>query len=581
MPLPSLTQALALVVQETENAVTITDSAGGISWVNPAFTAIVGYSLEEAIGLNPWDLMAGPGTDPKMTGAILDSLNKGGSFRSDVLLHRKSGGPLWLDMVIKTVPAPDGSIDCYIGIGVDITVRKKAEAELLKLSRAAENSPASVVITDRDGTIEYVNPKFCRLTGYSKEEVVGQNPRVLSSGAQSKEYYSRMWLMLLAGTEWQGQFLNKRKDGTIYLEHASISPVRNASGAITHFVAVKEDITERSRSMQDLAAAKEAAEGAARAKSAFLAQMSHEIRTPMNAILGFTQLLQRDTGLSAANKSMLRIITQSGEHLLSLIDDVMEMSKIEAGGAKLAAVPVDLVDLLSGIRDLFRVQAESKGLRLGVARYGEPIRHIVTDHGKLRQILINLVGNALKFTSAGFVELRIGTHRTEEGNVRLNAEIEDSGPGISRDEQDKLFHRFEQTDAGRRSGTGTGLGLAICREYVTLMGGEISVSSTPGQGSIFMFHVFVKEGQGAESEPVPMEDIADPPPEDTLVDAAALPEALRDRLRKAVLEADIEQVLQCADDAEAHDPAATRLIRNLASQYDYTALMALLGEAAE
>ncbi|HEY9594822.1 MAG TPA: PAS domain S-box protein, partial [Spirochaetia bacterium] len=471
-------------------------------------------------------------------------------------------------------------VQFFIGIGVDITARKNAERELMKLSHAVENSPVSVLITDRNGAIEYANPKALALTGYSREELIGKNPRILSTGAQSREYYARMWSTLLAGEDWRGNFLNCKKNGDVYYEQASISPVRDSLGEISHFVAIKEDVTERIQSEQALAAAKEAAETASRAKGAFLAHMTHEIRTPMNAILGFTQLLQSDPSTTPRQRETIDQVARAGEHLLALIDDVLEMSKIESGAARVTPTPFDLLHLLSTVEALFRARAGAKGLRFTVVYRGEGGRNLVADHGKLRQVIINLLGNAMKFTERGFVELRVALNRKTDGGLLLAAEVEDSGPGICPADQEKLFRRFEQTEAGLRSGSGTGLGLAICREYVTLLGGEISVSSRLGHGSVFIFHVPVEEGMPGPAAVTPLEaarPVETPAP--MRASFALLPPDLRACMRKAALAADIGKLLQCAKEAERIEPSVAREIHAIVRRYDYPSLLALLDEA--
>jgi signal transduction histidine kinase len=309
--------------------------------------------------------------------------------------------------------------------------------------------------------------------------------------------------------------------------------------------------------------------------------MSHEIRTPMNAILGFTQLLRSDAGLTAAHRETLDTIARSGEHLLALIDDVLEMSRIESGKAVLAPSEFDLNELVETVESMFRVRVEGKGLRFTVSHLSETRRSIIVDKGKLRQILVNLIGNAVKFTTHGSVELRVGVERNGPGGLTLHAEVLDTGPGISVQEQDRLFRYFEQTTAGLQSGTGTGLGLAICREYVTLMGGVIGVESQLGQGSAFHFHVSVREHRGGAE--IDHEEIVESS------DALAAPSLRMDslsqdfvgELRQAALSADIDRILRWVGEAERLDPRLARRVRELAQQFDYPALLDLSGYEEE
>jgi signal transduction histidine kinase/CheY-like chemotaxis protein len=259
-------------------------------------------------------------------------------------------------------------------------------------------------------------------------------------------------------------------------------------------VLAMEDVTERRRVEEEVAKAKEAAEAANRAKSAFLANMSHEIRTPMNAILGFSQLMLREQNLTPQQSQYLETINRSGEHLLALINDVLEMSKIEAGRTTLTPSTFDLPALLHDLEMMFRVRMDGRKLAFSVELIGEVPQYIVTDINKLRQVFINVLGNAVKFTERGGIALRVHAAPRGATGPCLRIEIEDTGPGISADEQGKLFRHFEQTKAGQQMGTGTGLGLAISREFVRLMGGDITVSSQVGKGSVFVIHLPLKVG---------------------------------------------------------------------------------------
>jgi signal transduction histidine kinase/DNA-binding response OmpR family regulator len=266
-------------------------------------------------------------------------------------------------------------------------------------------------------------------------------------------------------------------------------------------VLAMEDVTERRRVQEEVAKAKDAAEAANHAKSAFLANMSHEIRTPMNAILGFSQLMLRDQNLDARQSQYLGTINRSGEHLLALLDDILEMSKIEAGRTTLNATAFDLPALLTDLEMMFRVRTNGKKLSLSVDLIGDVPRYFVADIKKLRQVLINVLGNAVKFTDRGGIWLRVRADRDNPKSPRLRIEVEDTGAGISADEQRKLFRRFEQTTTGQQAGTGTGLGLAISWEFVRLMGGDITASSEVGKGTTFAIQLPLSESDAQAVQP--------------------------------------------------------------------------------
>ncbi len=363
--------------------------------------------------------------------------------------------------------------------------------ELSKLSRAVEQSPATVVITDPSGAIEYVNPKFCESSGYTREEVIGENPRFLKSGKTSKEEYRQMWETVLAGDEWHGDFLNKRKDGSEYWESVSISQIMGCNGEITHLVCVKEDITERKRSEVQIKEAKEKAESATRAKATFLAVMSHEIRTPMNGIIGMIDLL-RETRLDADQKQMMRTVRDSAFSLLQIINDILDFSKIEAGKLELEAIPVSVRDVMEVVGETLLPNAAKKNLELVTFIDPEIPSRVLGDHVRLRQILFNLAGNSIKFTEntddrKGRVVLRaerVADFGEDKVGVRFS--VEDNGIGMTPKQTTKLFQPFSQAKASttRRFG-GTGLGLSICKTLSDMMGGEISVDSEPGKGAVF------------------------------------------------------------------------------------------------
>ncbi len=362
-------------------------------------------------------------------------------------------------------------------------LEKRSALEQLKLlSRSVEQSPVSIVITNKEGTIEYVNPTFSRVSGYGKE-VIGQNPRILKSGEQSDKFYKHLWETILSGQDWSGEIRNKRKDGSFFWESVIISPILNKKGEITHFVGVKEDITERKKMISELISAKERAEEGDRLKSAFLANMSHEIRTPMNGILGFLELLQKEGLAEEERETYTDVVKKSSERMLQTINDLIEISKIESSQTPLQFSRISSGEMLEHFYNFFKYEAEQKQLELRVGeRLPEASDMIITDKRKLESIVSNLVRNALKFTKSGFVAFGFRLKAAHE----LEFFVEDSGIGIPEDKLDAVFKRFVQADMGMtRTHEGSGLGLSIAKGYTEMLGGSVSVISDEGKGTVF------------------------------------------------------------------------------------------------
>jgi signal transduction histidine kinase/DNA-binding response OmpR family regulator len=289
-----------------------------------------------------------------------------------------------------------------------------------------------------------------------------------------------------------------KKDGVEIDVQLSLSAIQ--INGQWHAIGIIRDITEQKKTQEALVKAKQEAETANKSKSMFLANMSHEIRTPLNAIIGFSQLMNRDKQLSASQKEYNISIIRAGEHLLSLINDILELSKVEAGRVMLSPADIDLYSLLDDIQMIFKEKANSKNLQFILEKASDLPRYVFIDEGKLRQIFVNLIGNALKFTDEGGVAVRTRIDKVNENVSHLVVEVQDSGPGIAENEMDKLFVNFEQTSSGINKGSGTGLGLALSRELAILMGGGITVSSEVGKGSVFTFRLEIKEGNSASVE---------------------------------------------------------------------------------
>ncbi len=483
--------------------------------------------------------------------------------------------------------------------------------ELNIFKQIVEQSPNSIVITNKDGNIEYVNEVFLKTTGYSYNEVINQNPRILNAGTQPKVYYAKMWETISSGKTWRGKFHNKKKNGDLYLEKVKISPIKNSNGEITHYVGIKEDITkqeeneERLKSFintipdiicykdgkgrwllankadlelfyltgvdyfgktdaelanytdpiykesfltcmatdekawekktishqieiipmlngtekvydvfkipsfypngerkglavigrditelkakeKSLIKLKQKAEESNQLKTEFLHNMSHEIRTPLNGILGFSELLKEENISNEEQKQYIDVIQNSGKQLLHIIDDILEIARLETRQVRTIEKEVSLNNLLTEQFLIFDIKAKEKNLPLYLKKgLADEDSIILTDRTKLSKIVSNLLENAIKFTSTGFVELGYAL-----ANNVLDIYVKDTGAGIKPENQEIIFERFSQEEkALSRNFGGLGLGLSIVKENAELLGGKVSVQSEKGKGSTF--HVFI------------------------------------------------------------------------------------------
>ncbi|HNH34610.1 MAG TPA: PAS domain S-box protein [Rhodocyclaceae bacterium] len=657
---------------------------GRFAWVNPALADRLGCPAESLV-TKRMDSVFSESSAWAAAEERLRSAPAGTAFRDTLALRREDGTVVWLQL--NGTALADG--DTLWGV-LDVTDQRGAQETITQLSLAVEQSPGGIVITTLDGRIEYVNEAFLAATGYSREELFGQNPRILKSGKTPPRVFAELWAALAAGRTWEGEFTNRRRNGEEYEDHAVIAPIRQADGRVSHYLGIQQDVTERKRRDAELTrhrenleelvtertaslaeayhrlrrnderleamlslsqraatmdegqilaagmevglrltgsaagyahlldddqetirlvawsgaaqsectaiqaghypislagiwadgarqrrpvvhndypsqagrrgcppghfavqrhlgvpilenggvrlllgvgnkgeayddddvrdleligadlwrivtrrrletelnAAKEAAESAARAKSTFLANMSHEIRTPMNAIIGLTHMLRRDRP-TASQSDRLGKVAGAAEHLLQVINDILDISKIEAGKLVLENADFGLADELARICALVADRAEAKGLELVVDTDSLPeVLH--GDATRLGQALLNYLSNAVKFTERGAIVLRARRVRQSGGKLLIRFEVEDTGVGVTEEQLSRLFNAFEQADGSTtRKYGGTGLGLAITRRIAQMMGGQAGAESTPGTGSTFWLEVWLEMAEQA------------------------------------------------------------------------------------
>lgn len=475
------------------DVIIIIDKNGINKYISPNIENLFGWKPEEQVGkhtedvLHPDDLKKAK----KFEAKIIKKHGTKGTL--EVRFKRKDGDYVWVEITMVNLLS-DPEIQGVLGNYHDISERKKAEESLVNLKTAIDKSKVSVVITNSEGKIEYVNPFFTETTGYSLTECLGQTPGVLNSGYHSAEYYKVLWETIKSGETWEGEFYNRKKNGEFYWENAIISPVENDKKVITHFVAVKTDITDAKKINQELLQAKVRAEESDRLKSAFLANMSHEIRTPMNGILGFAELLKEPDLSGEQQKYFISIIEKSGARMLNIINDIVDISKIESGQMRLENKETNINEQLDYIFNFFKPEVEAKGIGFSL-KNALPVNEVnmFTDSEKIYAILTNLVKNAIKYTNEGTIEFgyvlknELKTTQNDSGYV-LEFFVKDSGIGIPGDRHNAIFERFIQADIiDKMARQGAGLGLAISKAYIEMLGGKIWVESELGQGSTFYF----------------------------------------------------------------------------------------------
>ena len=379
--------------------------------------------------------------------------------------------------------------------------KSNVEKELENLKLALDQS-SIVAFTDKSGTIVHANDKFCEISQYSREELLGQNHRILNSGKHPKEFFIQVWKTISSGKVWQGEIQNKTKNGSYYWVFTTIVPLLGDDGKPNQYIAIRHDITEHKKAEEErlrLAANTHAAMEADRLKSEFLANMSHEIRTPLNGILGMTRLVL-DTALNNEQRDSLLTVIRSGENLLTVINDILDFSKVEAGKLDLELINFAIRPLLSDIEMTMSLAAISKNVSFVIEIDPTVGSAFKGDPGRLRQVLTNLIGNAIKFTGEGQIKITVSQTDISNQLKQLRFEVDDTGIGIPTEALSRMFQSFSQADSStsRRFG-GTGLGLSISRRLVELMGGKIGVESVLGKGSKFWFILDLPVGEVCEN----------------------------------------------------------------------------------
>jgi len=401
---------------------------------------------------------------------------------SQQLLALNLGGD---DFLVKPVN-PDHLIAAVLGRArrarESSTIRQRLEFTRYEREREhlALNQHAIVAITDPAGNITYANDKFCKLSGYRRSELIGKNYHLHQSGHHPLAFFRNIRRTLNKGEVWQGEMCNRRKDGSLYWTESTITPFLDGGGTPYQYVSIHTDITAHKLAEQRLLAARDEADRANLAKSEFLSNMSHELRTPMNAILGFGQIMEYDENLPAEHRDNVQEILKAGHFLLELINEVLDLAKVEAGRIMLSLEPVEVNPVVEECISLLRTLADDHSIRLSHSELdGLAVR---ADRTRLRQALLNLLSNAIKYNrEGGSVQLEVQLKEADRVRIRVT----DTGFGIPAEHLAGLFQPFNRLGAENSAIEGTGIGLTLTRRIVEMMGGSMGVESEVGTGSTF------------------------------------------------------------------------------------------------
>ncbi len=494
------TQFLNSLIENTPLATVAVDAGGAVKMCNPAFEKMFGFTREEILGRGTAYMITPEELRAEMETYVKQML-QGNVVHFETKRKRKDGSLFDVEVFYSLIPAQEQA-RVALGMYQNITPRKNAERDLEErtgfLNSLVENLPVGVLVTTCDHVVQMCNPGFEKLFGYRQREILGRDVFELLGAREASASMQSIGLVLAQGKPAHVVGPRSRKDGSLVFAEILGVPLMRG-GIHSGNLVIYQDVTERKQAEEALLRAKETAEAASRAKSEFLANMSHEIRTPMNGILGMTELAL-DTELTAEQREYLAMVKLSADSLLNLLNDILDFSKIEAGKLEIERIDFPFQQSLGEIVRGLALRAHQKGLELAWRVKPEVPKRLKGDVHRLRQILVNLVGNAVKFTERGEVVVEVEKAGEDASGHLLHFLVRDTGIGVPEEKQKLIFEAFTQADssASRKYG-GTGLGLAITSRLVKLMGGRIWLESKPGRGSTF--HFTCHFGFAASEEP--------------------------------------------------------------------------------
>ena len=477
---------LSSLLDSIPDLISYKDNAGTYLGCNKSYSIFSGKSVDELKGKTDYNLF------PREKANIYKEkenqiLSTGRPWRNKDWERNSYGQRLLLDMLKTPFYSPDGEILGIISISRDMTAMKQAEDKIIKLSHAVEQSPVSIVITDMSGNVDYVNPNFEKMTGYSPEEMIGKNLRILKSGKVTSSTYKNLWDTITKGKTWSGELYNKKKDNSLYWDYTVISPIVDESGDIVNFVATKEDISIKKKQAEELLKAKVSAENANLIKSRFLSKMSHEIRTPMNGVVASVDFLQQ-TEQTEEQMEYTEIIKNSSNELILKLNAIFDFSDMEDNKIVLDKAPFNITKSINEVVTSFEKEVNEKGLQIHANIDKNLPESVIGDKLRFAQIIGNLTSNAVKFTKKGEILISAKLDEISDNIAKVKIKVKDTGIGISKVIMDKLFKAYVGgDDTDERHHDGMGLGLVLTKELITLMRGNVEVESEENRGSTFTF----------------------------------------------------------------------------------------------
>ena len=483
-------EIMSFAARKTPSGLLIRDKDGNVIWMNEAIENMLGYTLDEMRGKSLSTILLGEDSDINIYNDAVNAVKEKRTYAAEIKVYKKDRTPIWVFVSNSPLKNESGDVERQVGVFVDITERKKAEDQLKMLSLVASKTTGGVVINDSNGKVDWINDAFEKITGYNINDVKGkhlgdslkgeltdvaiiQHARELSKNKQSFEV----------------DLLAYRKDGQPLWLSVINSVILDSDGNVDKYIEVIIDITAKKKVEIELIAAKEQALQLNRAKDMFISVMSHEIRTPLNAVIGMSHLLIDDDPLPS-QKENLNVLKFSAENLMTLINDVLDFTKIETGNVQLEQANVNLREMVQSIINSMQYRATEKNIFLKQDFDDAIPELVIADSARLIQILLNLTGNAVKFTDTGGVTIGLKVLEQNDKSVRIRFAVSDTGIGIAENKLGTIFESFKQAelDTTRKYG-GTGLGLAISKRLVGLYDSRINVDSIPGRGSTFWFTI--------------------------------------------------------------------------------------------